>query len=272
MRNYVVSGGTTGMGRGLALHYLGRGDRVTVVGSDPEKGRLFLAEAERLGAGERAAFIRADLTSAEENRRVVEEVKNRHEVLDGLVLTAMRHFPRRVETPDGFEGTFALYYVSRFLLSYGLTGLLEKGERPIIVNVCGVGTTKGRVHWDDLTLKEGYGSVKAMLQGGRATDLLGVTYAADHPGGRTRFLLHHPGFTDSGTATLPQPTKAIVRTLAKLFAQPVATSIKPIIELMDDPPEGALLAYDRRKPLPTSLPTLDPDDARRLYERTRHLL
>ncbi|WP_336204923.1 SDR family NAD(P)-dependent oxidoreductase [Nonomuraea sp. LPB2021202275-12-8] len=272
MRNYVVAGGTTGMGRGLALHYLGQGHRVSVVGSDQEKGRRFLDEAERLDAGGRAAFIRADLTSADENRRVVEEVKDRHEALDGLVLTAMRHFPRRVETPDGFEGTFALYYVSRFLLSYGLTGLLEKGERPLIVNVCGVGATKGRIHWDDLTLKEGYGAIKAMLQGGRATDLLGVAYAGNHPGGRTRFLLHHPGFTDSGTATLRQPARTVIKTLAKLFAQPVARSIEPIVELMDDPPEGSLLAYDRREPLPPSLPTLDPDDARRLYDRTRHLL
>ncbi|WP_437999428.1 hypothetical protein WMF26_05400 [Sorangium sp. So ce185] len=42
--------------------------------------------------------------------------------------------------------------------------------------------------------------------------------------------------------------------------------------LMDDPPAGRLLAYDRRTPLPTSLPTLDPAVAQRLYDRARHLL
>ncbi|KAB8189960.1 SDR family NAD(P)-dependent oxidoreductase [Nonomuraea phyllanthi] len=272
MRTYVVAGGTTGMGRGLALHFLRRGDQVTVVGSDPVKGRLLLDEAARSGAGDRAAFVQADLTSVAANVRVIEEIKERHDVLDGLVLTALRHFPRRVETPDGFEATFALYYVSRFLLGYGLTDLLETAELPMIVNVCGVGVTKGAIHWDDLSLKRGYGPVKAMLQGGRATDLLGVAYAANHPGGRTRYLLHHPGFTDSGTATLAQPAKTIVKLLAKLMAQPVDVSIQPIIELMDDPPGKGLLAYDRRTPVDPSLPTLDPGNARRLYERTRHLL
>ncbi|GAA3558795.1 hypothetical protein GCM10022419_044210 [Nonomuraea rosea] len=268
-----MAGGTAGMGKGLALHFLSRGDQVTVVGADPAKGRRFLDEAAALGAASRAAYIQADLTSVAANLRVIEEVKARHSALDGLVLTAVRHFPQRVETPDGFEGTFSLYYVSRLLLSYGLTGLLEKGADPMIVSICGVGMTKGEIHWDDLSLRQGYGSVKAMLQGGRATDLLGVAYAANHPGGRTRYLLHHPGFTDSGTDSLRQPAKTIIKLLAKVMAQPVGKSIQPIIELMDEPPAGrGLLAYDRRTPVPASTPTLDPGNARRLYEQTRHLL
>nr|SBO96666.1 putative oxidoreductase [Nonomuraea gerenzanensis] len=260
------------MGRGLALHHLRADGRVTVIGSDPLKGQQFLDEADRLGAAGRAAFIQADLTSVAENLRVIEEIKARHTTLDGLILTAIRHFPGRVMTPDGFEGTFALYYVSRFLLSYGLTDLLEKGDRPVIVNICGVGITKGKIHWDDLSLKDGFSSIKAMLQGGRATDLLGAGYAANHPDGRTRYLLHHPGFTDSGTGTLQQPARAIIQVLAKLFAQPVQKSIQPIIELMENPPAGRLLAYDRRTPVDLTLPTLDPANARRLYDLTSHLL
>lgn len=255
------------MGLGLARHYLREGANVTVIGRDAEKGRRFLDEA-----GERGAFIQADLTVVAENKRVIEEVKARHESLDGLVNTAMRQFSRRVETVDGFEGTFSLYYVSRFVLGYGLTELLEKGSDPVIVNVGGVGVTKGRIHWDDLRLKQGYSGIKATLQAGRAADLLGVGYAANHVGGRTRYLLHHPGFTDSGTESLPQPAKALIRTLARFFAQPVEKSIQPIIELMDTPGPGGLLAYDRRDPVDPSLSTLDPAAARRLYELTEHVL
>lgn len=272
MRTYVVPGGTAGMGRGLARHFLRRGDQVTIIGSDPAKGRRFLDEAARAGAGDRAALVQADLTSVAENVRVIKEIAARHDALDGLVLTAMRHFPGRVVTPDGLEATFALYYVSRMLLSYGLTGPLEKGGNPMIVNVCGVGVTKGRIHWDDLSLKNGFGPIKAVLQGGRATDLLGVAYTANHPDERTRFLLHHPGFTDSGADSLGQPARTVIKVLARFFAQPVEKSIQPIIELMDDPPGRGLLAYDRRTPVDPSLPTLDPGDARRLYEQTAHLL
>jgi hypothetical protein len=75
-----------------------------------------------------------------------------------------------------------------------------------------------------------------------------------------------------GTDSLKQPAKAIVKALAKLAAQPVEKSIQPIIELIDAPPPRPLLAYDRRKPLELSLPTIDRGDAHRPYEMTRHLL
>ena len=39
MRVTVISGGTNGMGRALALARLARGDRVVAIGSDPAKGR-----------------------------------------------------------------------------------------------------------------------------------------------------------------------------------------------------------------------------------------
>ncbi|UOE42842.1 hypothetical protein [Agromyces larvae] len=47
----VVSGGTDGMGRALALARLERGDTVVALGSNPTKGRQLLAaadDAERL--------------------------------------------------------------------------------------------------------------------------------------------------------------------------------------------------------------------------------
>ncbi|MGJ6967190.1 hypothetical protein ACSDR0_35265 [Streptosporangium sp. G11] len=139
--------------------------------------------------------------------------------------------------------------------------------------VGGVSVTKGRVHWDDLSLKQGYGGLKAMLQGGRATDLLGVAYAANHPDARTRYLLHHPGFTDSGTDSLKQPARTVVKLLARVASQSVEKAVAPIVELMDDPPgKGGLLAYDRRRPLDSSLSSLDPAAARRLYDLTGHLL
>ncbi|MFB4318302.1 SDR family NAD(P)-dependent oxidoreductase [Actinomadura sp. 21ATH] len=268
MMDLVVAGGTTGMGRALADHYLARGARVTVIGSNASRGETFLRDA----ATDRAAFVQADLTSVAENRRAMKEIRARHDSLDVLALTALRHFPKRVVTPDGFEGVLSLYYVSRFLLSHGLTDLLEKGTAPIIVNICGVGTTKGEIRWNDLSLTNGYGPIKAMLQGGRAADLQGVAYPLAHPNGRTRYLLHHPGFTDSGTDSLTQPAKTAIKLLARLFAQSPEKAVAPIIDLIDNQPEGRLLAYDRRTPVDPSLRTLDRAHALRLYRKTSHLL
>lgn len=260
------------MGRGIALHYLRQGSRVTVTGRNRQRGQDFLDEAARNGAAERAAFIQADLVSAEENRRVIQEVQLRHESLDGLVLTAVQPYPKRQLTPDGYESTFALYYISRFILSYGLTGLLERGNNPVIVSLGGTGVTKGRIHWDDLSLQHGYGLLKAMLQGGRANDLLGVAYAENHRNGNARFILTHPGYTHSGTNHISQPFKGIMQAMGKLFAQSVEESIEPILSLMDNPLVPALSAWDRAKAVDLRLPTLNKEDAMKLYNITKHIL
>ncbi|MFC0627948.1 SDR family NAD(P)-dependent oxidoreductase [Kribbella deserti] len=270
MKDVVVAGGTTGLGRAIALHYLRQGARVTVIGSTPARGEQFLSEAGEARA--RAGFIRADLLSVAENRRVIEEVQARHDSLDALVLTAMTPFLKRVETVDGFEGTFVLYYLSRYLLSHGLTDLLERGNDPIIVSLGATGFTKSGVQWDDLQLTRRYSPARAILQGGRANDLLGVGYLQDHPDGRTRFMLDHPGYTNSGTNRMPQPLRTGLNLLAKVFAKSPEENAKRIIAVMDDQPERRFIPWDRDKPVDPDLSSFDPDNARRLSGLTRTLL
>ncbi|MGC4940856.1 SDR family NAD(P)-dependent oxidoreductase [Kribbella sp. DT2] len=272
MKNVVVAGGTTGMGRVIALHHLRQGARVTVIGSTPARGEQFLADAAALGAGERAGFVRADLRSVAENHRVVAEIEQRHEALDGLVLTQLMPFVKRHETVDGFEGVFSLYYVSRFVLSYRLTELLERGDTPLVVNIGATGLTKGAVNWADPQFTSSYGMVKAMVSGGRANDLLGVHYVQNHPDGRTKYLQLRPWYTDSGTNHLPQPHRTVARTLGKLFAKSPEASIRGTIALMDDQPPERLILRALDKPVDPSLPTFDPVDAKRLYDLTKDVL
>ncbi|TDO45679.1 short subunit dehydrogenase [Kribbella sp. VKM Ac-2527] len=272
MKNVFVAGGTTGMGRAIAMHYLERGARVTVVGSTPARGERFLADAAALAARDRAAFVSADLLSVAENHRVVEEIEARHDALDAVVFTAMLPFIKRHETVDGFEGSFVLYYLSRFILSYRLTGLLERGDTPIITSIGATGLTKGAVNWDDLQFTRNYGVVRATISSGRANDLLGVHYVANHPDGRTKYLQLRPPYTNSGTNHLPQPYRALSRLLATLFAKSPEESVRGTLALMDDQPTDRLILRALDKPVDPNLPTFDPTNAQRLYDLTKHVL
>ncbi|MNW13452.1 hypothetical protein D3C71_2114110 [compost metagenome] len=60
--------------------------------------------------------------------------------------------------------------------------------------------------------------------------------------------------------------------MARLFAQSVETSIQPVIKLMEHPPEQPLIPWDRNSPVDLSLKSLRLNDARRLYDLTRHLV
>lgn len=271
-RTIVISGGTDGMGRAIALERLTRGDTVIAIGSNAAKGRALVEQARSSRAADRLRFIQADLSTIAENERVIADIERTNPAIDALLLFANRPSPKRQETPDGLEYTFALYYVSRYLLSRGLSRVLDAGRNPVIVSVAGVGNTAGAVHWDDLHLTSRYSTVRAQLQAGRANDLLGVAFA-DRNVGKARFVMYHPGFTRSGDlSALSPPVRMLITILARLKAQPIETAIRPIDDFLDHPPTEPLTAMDRGNPVDLSLATLDKADANRLYDITEKLV
>jgi NAD(P)-dependent dehydrogenase (short-subunit alcohol dehydrogenase family) len=268
----VIGGGTDGMGRGLALARAIRGDRVIAIGNSESKGTALVAEAAARGVGERIRFFRADLSTIAGTRQVMDRIAADYQVVDALALFANRQGPTRRVTAEGLENTFALYYLSRYLLGYGLLPLLSTSDSPVVVNVAGVGMTKGSIHWDDLQLERKYSMIQAQLQAGRANDLLGVAFA-ERVGVRVPYVLYHPGFTKSGDlSSLPAAIRAAIKLAAKLSAHSIEESIAPIHEFIENPPDAPLSAIDRGKHLPLTLETLDPADAKRLAEATEDLL
>ncbi|WP_262849421.1 SDR family NAD(P)-dependent oxidoreductase [Mumia quercus] len=271
-RTVVVSGGTDGMGRAVALGRAALGETVIVLGSNAEKGERLLHESTRLDLPGVIEFQRVDLSSLGETRAVIQRIAAHHDVVDALALFANRQAPRRTVTADGLEQVFAVYYLSRYLLSYGLSPLLRRSHSPVIVNVAGVGTTKGRLHWDDLQLEADYGMVAAQLQAARANDLLGVMFAAQ-PHNPVPYVLYHPGFTKSGDlAPLRPAVRVMLRALATLAARPVGRAVAPIHRFIEEPPQAPLSAIDRHKRVALSLKTLNPADADRLAAATRAIL
>ncbi|GAA0954595.1 MULTISPECIES: SDR family NAD(P)-dependent oxidoreductase [Streptomyces violaceusniger group] len=272
MKTLVVSGGTSGIGEALAHTYLKRGDQVVVIGPHPEKGRIFLATAEELGAGERAFFLPADLSLVSENKRIIEDIRENFPAVDALVLCARFFRSSRRVTSEGFEHNFALYYLSRFLLGNGLLDLLEKAPDPVIVNVAGPGVEAGQIHWDDLGLERGYDGWDAMFQGGKLNNLLGVSFSLQRPGHRTRYVLDFPGGTATGFAGEFDPaTAAHVKEMLR-FAKPVEAGITPIVAAIDSPPTEPLSAFFEGRRLDLRHHSFDPEDARRLDAVTRELL
>jgi hypothetical protein len=257
------------MGRALTLARAGRGDRVLAIGSNAGKGKRLLADAPDTGTID---FIRADLSTVTGTRAAIAAITDSTPVIDALALFANRQAPRRTETPEGLEATFALYYLSRYLLSHALTPLLARSASPVIVNIAGVGITKGTICWDDLQLTRRYSMMRAQLQAGRANDLLGVGYAAAHDG-TIPYVLYHPGFTRSGDLSpLPAPLRVAIRAAASLAARPVEASVEAVHGFIDRPPSAPLTALDRSRPVPPGFPTLDPADASRLALVTSALL
>ncbi len=270
MKTILITGGTSGIGKGIALSSLKKGHRVIVVGSSLINGDIFYDEAKKIDAEERAFYIQADLSSIKENQRVIQEINSRFESLDSIVFCAAKNSKEYTETKEGFELTFALAYLSRFILSYGLKESLEKSENPIIINICGSGM-KGQVNWSDLGHKQKFEPQKVMFHSSRLNDLLGVQFAQNDTVGKIKYVMYNPwGVRTPGMMEVYNtPLKW---SFFKLFSKPVEEAIIPVTDLLDNPPASTLSAYRVHKKLNLNMGSYDPVNAKKLYDITNELL
>ena len=269
MKTILITGGANGIGKGLAIYYLKKGDRVIVIGSSTVNGNTFYNETKQLGVEERAVYIQADLSLVKENQRIIEEIKGRFPALDILVFCAAKHNKEYIETTEGVEFTFALAYLSRFVLSYGLKECLEKTDNPIILNVCGSGMN-GNVNWNDLQHKNSFDAQKVMMHGSRLNDLLGVEFIKNDTAGKIKYILYNPWAVK--TPGMMEYGNLLMKLVYKIMGKPIEKAIIPITELLNNTPPFALSAYREYKNLDLSLATYSKENAVKLYNLTIQFL
>ncbi|GIF70499.1 hypothetical protein [Asanoa siamensis] len=238
MRTVVIAGGTRGIGGALAARLRAAGDTVVAIGSAD-----------------------ADLSSIRQTTDLVGRLPQR---IDALVLAAGRFSQRRVVTDEGLEQTFAIGVVSRYLLAERLRPALEAARTPVVLNLSGTGgIPAGRIHWDDLQLERGYTMFKATMQGARALDLLGVSFAAR--AGRVRYVLYNPLLVNSGMhRQLRQPLRALTGAAAAAFGATTCAMAERLANVLDNPPDKPLTAYRRGATVRLTRPEFDPEAAARL--------
>ena len=155
----IVTGGNSGIGRGIVRRFVEEGARVAIVGRDEAKGADTLAEMKGLGAD--AEFHSVDLGDEEAARRMVAAVAQRFGRLDVVVNTAgggSRKAGVLHQDPPGrrlhkimASNLEAAYYVA----SYAMPHLKEAGHGAI-VNISSTATFHGT--WGN------YGIVKAGVE------------------------------------------------------------------------------------------------------------
>ncbi|NNH75164.1 SDR family NAD(P)-dependent oxidoreductase [Nocardia uniformis] len=272
MQTVVITGGTDGMGKALALTYLRRGDQVVVVGTNAHKGQAVLDAADTLGAAHCIEFIQADLSLIAENRRVVGRITATYPVVDVLVLGARYYRATRFVTSEGFEANFALFYLSRYLLGHGLVAHLDRADAPVILDLSGPGGDLARIRWDDLQFAHGYHPDEVMGQCGKLSDLLGVSFTRRYPHSRVRYVLLHPGLTATGFTGEYDTASAEVVARMREQGQPVEVALTRILRHLDNPPATPLSAFMQDDAVDTDGEPFDRASAERLSVITANLL
>ena len=149
----LITGSTDGLGLATAEALAKRGAEVLVHGRSEQKLERALA---KLGAdrGARVRGFLADLASLERIRWLAGDVERCVDRLDVLVNSAgVAAMDGRHESRDGFELTFAVNYLSHFLLTAELLPLIRRSAPARIVNVASIG--QAPVDFDDLMAESG---------------------------------------------------------------------------------------------------------------------
>ncbi len=193
-RTILVTGSTDGIGKATARTLAGQGHRVLLHGRDRQKGQRVLAELEAATGSDRLSLFIADLAVQDRVRGLAEEIGGACDRLDVLVNNAGVFMPEQEVLPGGIETTFAVNFLSQFLLTHELLPLLERSPGARIVNVASIAHRSVRsVDWENLPGFPDYdaydayavsklGVVAFTARLARSLEGTGVTANSLHPG------------------------------------------------------------------------------------------
>ncbi|VVB60512.1 short chain dehydrogenase [uncultured archaeon] len=217
-RNALITGGTDGIGKASAKELVNLGYNVIIIGSNEEKGKAAVDELRQSAPEGHIQFWKADLSLISEVLRISKLFLSRFRHLDALILCAFQMQPKRKITSEGFEKTFALYYLSRFaLIQYLDSAIGVKGETRII-DFATPGQNYGGIDFSDLTMEKNYSAMNALKRGSFCNDLMAVEYSKRANNRQVTFILTWPGTVRTGIAdSYPQPLKSILKLYMRLF-------------------------------------------------------
>jgi len=134
-KSYIVTGGSAGIGFGIAAHLLQhKAENVTILSHKEEHASSALEELKEYGDATKAHWIQCDLEDLKFTEKVANELASSQDRLDGLVLNAGLGVGVYNETKDKLDSHFQVNHLSQFLLLKKLLPRLQQtpGARVVL--------------------------------------------------------------------------------------------------------------------------------------------
>ncbi|MBL8993974.1 MAG: SDR family oxidoreductase [Spirochaetia bacterium] len=203
-KKVMITGGNSGIGKETAIGLAKLGATVVIACRSQERGNEAVADIKRVSGNANVFLILMDLASQKSVREAAEEYKRQYKELHVLINNAAVFLPKREETEEGIEKTFAINYLSHFLLTHLLLDTLKASAPSRVINTASkhMGI---KMNFDDLMTTQKYSFFKAvgptklgliMFSKVLAKKLegTGVTVNAIHPGLAKSNLLNQMPF------------------------------------------------------------------------------
>ena len=201
----LITGATAGIGAASAKALAKAGHELIVHGRSEAKCERLVKDIQAQGGSARAEL--ADFSSLAQVRAMADRLANQK--IDIVVNNAGVWMNKVQETEDGFELTWQINHLAPFLLTQCLLPALLERPDARVINISSSGHRAGRIHFDDINLRNGFNGMAAYCQSKLANVLFTqelarltqgsslITYAVD-PGAVQTDLLAKTGFHPPG--------------------------------------------------------------------------
>ncbi|MET9257701.1 SDR family oxidoreductase [Streptomyces sp. NPDC003717] len=288
----VVTGGSDGIGLGLATRLAGAGAEVVLPVRNPAKGAAAVDRVTAAHPGARVSTRTLDLSSLGSVEALADGLLAEGRPIHLLVNNAgIMEPPARQETEDGFELQLGTNHLGHFALTARLLPLLRAGGARVTSQTSVIARTGG-IRWDDPQWRTRYRPGGAYRQSKIALLLFateldrragalgwGITSNAAHPGVTpSNLLAAQPHMGRSRDTTAVRLIRGMART--GVLVQPAEAGPLPALYAATGPdarggafygPGGFLHLRGAPAEQPLYRTARDPEDARRIWELSEEL-
>lgn len=222
----VITGGSDGIGFGLAGRLAAAGAEVILPVRNTDKGRDAVARIGAAVPNARVGMRRLDLSSLQSVADLAGELVDEGRPVHLLINNAgVMSPPNRQTTADGFELQWGTNHLGHFALTARLLPVLRAG-RARVTTQSSVAAERNAINWDDLNFEKSYSEGKAYSQSKIANLMFGLELdrRSVRAGWGITSNVSHPGVTPTNLlAAQPQMGRSrdtlqvrVVRLMARL--------------------------------------------------------
>jgi NAD(P)-dependent dehydrogenase (short-subunit alcohol dehydrogenase family) len=270
----IVTGGTSGIGWVTSLRLAQWGATVILIGRDVGRGSAAEERIRRESGNQNVEFFRTDLSVQAQIHQFVHAFTRKYHRLDVLVNNAGTTLLTRHLSVDGLEMTFAVNYLSHFLLTRLLLDTLEASAPSRVINVSSGSHRGARINFEDLQGEKCYQFLRAYGQSKLANVLFTYELARRMEGKGVCVNAVHPGFVltnlgrDNGWFL-----HKIIRLIMRLTGISPEEGAETLIYLATSPEVENITGqyFYKMKPVETSPQSYDPEAALRLWKISEDL-
>ena len=292
-RLVVLTGGSDGVGFGLAGRLAAAGAEVVLPVRNPEKGRSAVDRITAAVPGSRVSIRRLDLSSLQSVADLAGELVTEGRPIHVLINNAgVMNPPERRTTVDGFELQWGTNHLGHFALTARLMPLLTAGGARVTTQ-SSIAARSNAINWDDPNFEKSYSVGKAYSQSKIANLMFGLELnrRSAQAGWGITSNVSHPGVTATNLlAAQPHMGRSrdtmsvrLIRSFARMgvFTQTVDQGLLPALYAATNPgaeggkfygPRGFQHTAGAPAEQEVYEPARDMADAARLWELSEGLV